>query len=187
MSKCPVCKSHTLVPSTLESSLPVLSCSSCGGIWIRANEYALWLKAQTPGSYDLAKLAGAAQADPVLERSTIGICPDCNRFLRSYRVSSNAQFTLDRCGNCNGVWLDRNEWELLKSADLHDEIHRVFTQPWQQRIDAEVTAAGLEAGYLDRFGETDYARIKEIRNWLQDHPKRSQLLAFLMEADPYSL
>ena len=93
---------------------------------------------------------------------------------------------MDRCNNCNGVWLDKNEWESLKAADLHDEINKVFTKPWQQHIDDETSASKLDSMYLKKFGESDYQKIKEIRKWLQDNPNRNVLIAFLLDKDPFS-
>jgi hypothetical protein len=38
---------------------------------------------------------------------------------------------------------------------------------------------------IDRFGDEDYARIKEIRAWLEQHPQRGALIAYLSDKDPY--
>lgn len=100
-------------------------------------------------------------------------------------MGSKINFYIDRCGHCNGVWLDKNEWEVLKAADLHDEINRIFTSPWQQRIADETAASKMDAFYLEKFGADDYEKIREIRGWLVGHPERSMLLAFLMDDDPY--
>ena len=186
MANCPACKNVVLEPSIIESSLPIMICNSCGGYWLRINEYALWLKSQTPGYFDEQKTREASKLFPVVESGNAVICPDCGRFLRKYRVGSTIGFHLDRCSNCNGVWLDRNEWQSLKMADLHDEINQIFTQPWQQHIQHETTAGKLDAMYLERFGESDYKKIREIREWIQKHPNRNALLAFLMDNDPFS-
>jgi hypothetical protein len=82
--------------------------------------------------------------------------------------------------------LDKNEWESLKAADLHDEINQFFTKPWQQNIQSKEIASKFDAMYLERFGESDYQKIKEIRGWLQEHPNRNNLIAFLLDKDPFS-
>lgn len=186
MAKCPVCKSVVLEPSSLENSLPVLVCRSCGGSWLRANEYALWLKSQAPGSFDESKVKEASKLFPVSEAHKAMICPDCGHFLRSFEVGAKIDFHLDRCHNCNGVWLDKNEWESLKAADLHDEINKIFTQPWQQHIQDETVASKLEALYLEKFGESDYEKIKEIRKWIRENRNSGALIAFLLDKDPFS-
>jgi Zn-finger nucleic acid-binding protein len=185
MAKCPICKNYILQPSTFENSLPVMSCNSCGGSWLRANEYALWLKSQNPGSFDEEKIKEAGERFPVVESNNAAVCPDCGRFLRKYRIGADINFHLDRCNNCNGVWLDKNEWESLKMADLHDEINQFFTKPWQQNVQDKKIAGKLDAIYQTKFGEDDYKKIKDIREWLQDHPNRNHLLAFLLDRDPF--
>lgn len=185
MANCPVCKTNNLVSSQFEYSLPVLTCSSCGGSWLRVNEYSFWLKSQAPGNFDESQVKEASKHFPVIESNKASICPDCGHFLRRYRIGAKVDFHLDRCNNCNGIWLDKNEWESLKSADMHDEVNKIFTKPWQQHIEDEAAAGKLDLMYLKRFGESDYQKIKEIRKWLQDNPNRNTLIAFLLDKDPF--
>jgi len=180
-----MCKCATLQPTTYEEYLPVNECQSCGGAWLRANEYTIWLRTQTPGTYDLTGIDGLQISQQITDSSQAAFCPDCGHFLRSYNVGSKVDFHLDRCNNCNGVWLDKNEWGGLKAADLHDEVNRIFTKPWQKQIQEEETADKLDGMYLERFGEDDYRKIKEIRAWLKTNPNRNTLLAYLIDEDPY--
>ena len=186
MTICPMCKQAQLKLSHHEDQPPVSECHACGGAWLRANEYARWLQTQTPGKYRLERAEDAVQRNPVMESNKAAVCPDCGHFLRKYRVASNIHFHLDRCGNCNGVWLDRNEWQVLKSVDLQDEINQVFTQPWQKQIEDEISAQKFEKIYQERFGSEDYQKVREIRNWLEEHPNRNALIAYLLDKDPYS-
>lgn len=186
MAKCPVCK-NILELSNLENSLPVMNCSSCGGTWLRANEYARWLKSETPGFFDEEKANEVSKRFPMAESNKAAICPDCGHFLRKYKIGAKVDFHLDRCNNCNGVWLDKNEWEALAAADLHDEINQFFTKSWQQSILDKTTSSKFDKMYLERFGEGDYQKIKEIRGWLQEHPNRNNLIAFLLDKDPFSI
>ena len=186
MAKCPVCKNVVLELSIFENTLPIMVCNSCGGSWLRANEYALWLKSQKPGSFDETKTQETSTRFPIVESNKASICPDCGHLLRKYKIGAKVDFHLDRCNNCNGVWLDKNEWETLRVADMHDEINQFFTKPWQQVIQNKETSAKLEAMYLERFGDTDFQKIKEIREWLKEHPHRNNLIAFLLDKDPFS-
>jgi hypothetical protein len=45
----------------------------------------------------------------------------------------------------------------------------------------------MEAIYLLKFGAQDYEKIQQVRAWLQEHPQRNMLLAFLQAEDPYKL
>jgi len=186
MPKCPACKTKYLKSAQFEDSLPVLTCSSCGGSWLRANEYSFWLRTQNAGSFDESIVREVSERFPVTESNKAAICPDCGHFLRKYKIGAKIDFHLDRCNNCNGVWFDRNEWESLKAADLHDEINKVFTKPWQQHIADEETTYKMDSIFSEKLGETDYQKIKEINKWLEENPNRNVLIAFLIDKDPYS-
>jgi hypothetical protein len=40
--------------------------------------------------------------------------------------------------------------------------------------------------YTGRFGAEDYAEIKRIRWWLETKMNREELLAYLIDRDPYA-
>jgi Zn-finger nucleic acid-binding protein len=115
------------------------------------------------------------------------LCLECRHILTRYRVLPGARFYLDHCGNCNGVWFDRDEWQVIVAHNLHDNVNELFTQPWQTRVRQVESQAMLDKLYLDKFGAKDYARIKEIWNWLKPHPHRAMLVAFLQANDPYKI
>jgi Zn-finger nucleic acid-binding protein len=182
---CPVCKHSLSQHSLLESNLPAYQCENCGGIWISAQEYMRWLKQQKTvlperPTEDVVNI-------PTWDTPQLKICPTCKHFLIRYRVLPNVQFYLDRCGNCNGVWLDKNEWEVLVEHNLHDKVNQFFTQPWQTKVREEETHAMLDKMYQEKFKPEDYAKLKEVRVWLKDHPQRSMLLAYLQADNPYKI
>ncbi len=185
MTQCPMCKGAALQATHYNDNLPMHECPQCGGAWLRSNEYMLWLKRHPLTPADLNALDPNTVSQLVHDSEKAALCPDCGRFMRKYKVNAHIPFQLDRCNHCNGVWFDRNEWQVLKTVNLHDEINQIFTQPWQKRIQDELTAEHLEAIYLRRFGQEDYQKIQEIRKWLDEHPNRSHLLAFLMDENPY--
>jgi len=45
----------------------------------------------------------------------------------------------------------------------------------------------MEEIYVDRFGADDYTEIKRIRYWLDTKTNREELLAFLIDKDPYEV
>jgi Zn-finger nucleic acid-binding protein len=186
MAKCPVCKNVLLEPAQLEGSLPVMKCNACGGAWLRANEYTIWLRSQSPVGIREETTRKISKRSPVVEANKAAICPDCGHLLRKFKVGSKVDFHLDRCNNCNGVWFDQDEWQVLILADLHDEISKIFTAPWQKQIQDELTAGMFDAIYRERFGAEDYEKIKVLREWLEANPNRGALLAFLQDRDPYS-
>ena len=180
---CPVCKTTLEYHVLFESQMPAYRCASCEGVWVSANEYVRWV--QTQGSLLLEK-PGAADV-PTWDTPQLKLCPACGHFLMRYRVLPGVQFFVDRCGHCNGVWLDKGELDTLVERNLHDKINQFFTQPWQTRLRQEETHQALDRLYQEKFGTEGYARLSEIREWLCEQPQRSMMLAFLQAEDPYKI
>jgi Zn-finger nucleic acid-binding protein len=185
MKPCPLC-TQPLQLTFLEDELPVHACHNRDGLWLPTNEYLLWLRLQLQHQKVTAtSLHDPAPASvPVTETEKAKICPDCGRLLRRYKVWPNLEFFLDRCNTCNGIWFDQNEWDILKEHDLHDELNLIFTQPWQEKIRKIESHLFFEMMYQSRFGN-DYAEIKRIRAWLENHPQKTNLIAYLLDNNPY--
>lgn len=182
---CPVCKRASFQKQDLDHNLVGRRCMRCEGVWISAAEYWKWVK--TRDAAEQALFDAAEVSLPVENVGQAKICPECGHLLRRYKVWPNVKFYLDRCSNCQGVWFDRNEWEYLKAQGAHDHIHEIFGEFWQEDIREQEARQRLEDLYLERFGAEDYARIKEIRAWLWEHPHQGALLAYLSDKDPYRM
>jgi Zn-finger nucleic acid-binding protein len=182
MRKCPVCKTAELSRQFLEAGLPAYECSKCSGLWIAANEYLAWVKSQNHQPIDEVDIQPPV---PRTDAKRALICPDCGHILLRYKIWPDIEFHLDRCANCNGVWFDLDEWEVLKAHHMHDKVNLFFTESWQQKLRQEETHRRFEHIYLDRFGLEDYAEIKRIRAWIRQHPHGEGLLAYLTDEDPY--
>jgi Zn-finger nucleic acid-binding protein len=167
---CPRCKSTTLVPEDLEPGLAGLKCRQCGGRWIEGSRYLGWVAAQ---GQQLAEKPPAEGVElPVTESDKAKLCPECGRFLTRAKVGHAVGFHLERCANCGGIWTDANEWEVLKSRNLHDNLHFIFSGAWQ----AEVMRQERK-----RLGDVDFTEVKRVRAWLDAHPKRAELYAVLLD------
>jgi Zn-finger nucleic acid-binding protein len=99
--------------------------------------------------------------------------------LARYRVVRDAPFTLDRCRNCHGVWFDRDEWQLLAARGLAVRLDDVFSDEWQRDIRQAEQAAAIERMFENRLGAAEFLRAREVRDWLNIHPKKSDVLAYL--------
>ncbi len=181
---CPSCKTGLLVDKTLEENLRAEQCSDCGGCWLSSEAYQRWLDGHGP---TLPEKPYSEVSFDVVDSSLAKLCPACGRMLLKFKVGHGIDFHLDRCGGCNGVWLDRNEWEVLASRNLHDEVHSIFTTYWQQQVRGDELRASMTRRYQGRFGTEDYQEIRRIRAWLDGHPLRPALLAYLNDLDPYGL
>ncbi|MCC6298791.1 MAG: zf-TFIIB domain-containing protein [Anaerolineales bacterium] len=182
--KCPVDKTDTLSSIALIENLPAMQCSTCGGVWLDSNAYLAWRKAQ---GQDHPHKPAAAQVDPVWDVDELKLCPNSGHIMGRYKILADTDFHLDRCGHCNGIWFDKNEWDVLVELGLHDNVNEFFTRPWQDDLHAAETRNHLDKLYLEKFGAEDYERIKNVREWMNGHPRKGMLIAFLQSDDPYKV
>jgi Zn-finger nucleic acid-binding protein len=174
---CPVCKGYALNVSKLEKGLVAHSCNKCGGSCIGSYHYWQW-KDKTGKSLE-EKPASDGVDLPSIDSTKAKTCPECDRFLRHFPVGHDIEFGLDRCGNCGGTWLDQNEWKMLKSRNLHDDIHQIFSHIWQAQAKDQEHQKVMDDFYKQKFGESDFEKFKEIKTWLGNHDLQSELKAFL--------
>lgn len=179
--KCPACKMYDITATELETSLASFNCSHCGGNWIRDAEYKEWRKNH---GEDLPVKPTNEKAIQFTSVELARLCPDCNRILVKYKVGHDVNFTVDRCGGCGGVWLDKDEWTILKERNLHDNLYEFFTEPWQSEVRREEARRNMEFIYNNKFGEEDYERVKNFKEWMDEHPLRNQILAFVTDDSP---
>jgi Zn-finger nucleic acid-binding protein len=177
---CPSCEA-SLVQSTLEAGLPSQACPKCFGQWVGAESYRTWLRRRR-ASPDVTEPTAAPVA--IADAQHARLCPSCGRIMLRYRVGHGVEFFLDTCGMCNGIWFDQNEWPALKGRSLHDDLHLIFTEPWQAEIHRAEARKHLEALYRKRFG-AEYDEVVRVRAWLKDHPQRASILAFLTDPEPF--
>jgi Zn-finger nucleic acid-binding protein len=178
---CPNCKHAPLEATTLEPGLAAQRCITCAGIWLPSNNYREWRERQ---SGDLPELPEVSAELTVSDSSTAKTCPDCGHLLLPYRIGHGLTFALDHCGDCNGVWLDSNEWEALRGRNLHDNLHQMFAAPWQRRVRQEERRAALEQLNRARFGDQDYAELRRIKSWIDGHPEKDAMLGYISHPDP---
>ena len=159
-----------------------MNCPVCQkDIWLPSGKYFHWLKHQP----DTPETQEVITPVPVEDTSYAKISPETGSILRRYKVWPNQDFYIDRDERTQSIWLDHGEWEYFKTHNLHDNIHLFFMPQWQKQLNDQELRASLEKRYIERFGQEDYARIKEIREWIYAHPHSNTLLAFLMDKDPY--
>lgn len=177
MSLCPVCTPAQLLRlQILEPGLHVRGCPRCGGHWIRLADYWRWRADKGTGAPEKSPGRSTTAAK---EATGLRRCPDDGQPLSRYRVGKGIAFTLERCGNCEGVWLDGNEWEVLRRRGLHDDLHRVFTDDWQREAGRTEKQQQAEAALMRALTPADYARIREVKAWIDSHPLRAELYGVL--------
>jgi len=96
-----------------------------------------------------------------------------------YVVGHGIQFRVDFCRSCNGVWLDKNEWEILESKNLHDEINLFFTDAWQRNVRRSELERHIEELFEKRIGSKNYAEVVRVKTWLESSGFKAEILAWL--------
>jgi Zn-finger nucleic acid-binding protein len=176
--KCPHCTTIALVSQTVEGSLQLWECTLCEGHYLPSAEYFRWLEQQGENLPEVA----ADDSEPLtLQETKRGkLCPDCGAILVPYKVGRDTGFSLDRCGQCGGIWFEKNEWATLRARNLHDDIHLIFAKPWQDEVRQRELAKMREARLRQTFGDADYDELMRIKTWLDARPKSQEMYSFLL-------
>ncbi|HEX7313167.1 MAG TPA: zf-TFIIB domain-containing protein [Pyrinomonadaceae bacterium] len=181
---CPVCRSENFSPAELDAGLNAFRCESCAGNWVRGVSYWHWLNSHGENLPERRE-PPTGEAPPEDRRAKL--CPECHTSMFRYTVGHGLGFGLDQCPACKGIWFDAAEWEALRERNLHDDIHAVFTAPWQAEVSREERRRRLEQIYLKRFGAEDYEEVKRVREWLDASARKQELLAYLTDPNPWGV
>jgi len=168
----------------LPAGLNVTQCEKCHGQWITAAAFIAWKDKPKAPARSPKPLPVVLETAPA---QTAKICPDCGRIMGKYKVGRGIGFAIDHCGGCGGVWLDTDEWDVLVANNLHPDLYRIFSSAWQKQIRDDELRATIDAAYRKRLGADTFQKAQEIRAWVQAHPEKRALLAFLAADDLYSL
>jgi Zn-finger nucleic acid-binding protein len=178
--KCLVCENSESIYKNIDENLKGFVCGECQGVWIPAKAYWNWL--HTLHSTLPEKPESETVDLPVRDSDFIKICPDCGHFLSKRKVGHGLPFNIDRCQCCGGVWLDQNEWEVLKSRNLHDAIHLMFSQEWQEEILQEEQEKAYEDEIEKILGFEDYHYLKDFTDKYKLSPRKDVILAYVRNA-----
>jgi hypothetical protein len=164
----------------LECGLEAHRCVDSGGHYIQAQAYLIWLQ-QQPAR--LPHLPAAAQIE---ETSTNPekprMCPESGTIMSRYKIGHGFTFSIDR-SITGGVWLDGGEWEALRQRNFHEEIHLIFTAPWQKQVRLAHAQATYKATLESAFGSDLLNRLSLLRAELLDHPQHNLAIAYLAEKE----
>jgi hypothetical protein len=162
---------------TLESGLNAYRCPESGGHYITSNDYLGWLQQQPARLPHLPERESTVTSDIA---PAARICPESSTLMTRYKVGHGFTFSIDR-SITGGIWLDSGEWEALKQRNFHDEIHLVFTAPWQKHIRTTHAQATYEETLKSSLGQNLLDRLTALRAELTDHPHRNLALSYLAE------
>jgi hypothetical protein len=164
--------------TTLESGLEAFHCTESGGYYIPAPAYLKWLQQQPSRLPHLPKPANANEQ--VHEHLHALICPESGTLMSRFKVGHGFSFSINR-SITGGIWLDQGEWEALRERNFHDEIHLVFTAPWQKQVRTARAQALYEETLKSALGAELLNRLIALRSELLDHQHKNLALSYLME------
>lgn len=174
--KSPASPSSTLARVELERDLCAFECPETKGHYLPAESYWRWLS-KNPNR--LPQLPSEEQESPLEESpETVRLCPESGLPMQRYRVGHGFKFAIDRSPT-GGIWLDSGEWAALRERNFHDELHLMFTLPWQRKARLEEQEEQLNQLLMERVGKEAFQRAVDFKNWLKSEPEATSLLAFV--------
>ena len=159
---CPRCQA-ALTPSTL-GSVTIDVCDACGGHWYDAGELERIRELD-----ERPKEPGGVAPRWVDSKHDAMSCPRCRRPLDTERYAYSSDLILDRCPNCNGMWVDAGELDRMDqlvaewSKDLESD-----EKAWHDRLANMQKSIGHRLDSASRPG-----RLGALVGHLWDKFKRS--------------
>lgn len=183
--QCPKEGNIDLQDDQLAPGLLVKACPSCHGAWIPPEHYATWQRQQVdpdaPIQVAVLPLAVSTPFQPAALDNRAALCPDCRSYLVRGRITlKQGSFYVERCPNCNGLWCDAGEWELLQQLDLHTHIDYIFSADWQAQVRELEHGERETQATIDKLGPDIAQRLFELADLLEQHPNGDFGVAYLM-------
>jgi Zn-finger nucleic acid-binding protein len=178
--KCTSCKQGDLHPNFIDDLFRAHTCNHCGGNWILIEDYVTWSENHPEHEFKSVEISQIDNSTKAL------ICPMSGTIMQKIQINKDSDHKLDYSARVGGVWLDKGEWELLKSSQLAGSLNAILTDHYQQQIRDAKAADHFSALYQSKFGSDDYQKAKELREWLTNHENKADLRSYLLAADPYS-
>ena len=175
MSTCPKCSGTELRHTLVAGTLPAHSCYRCKGILVSLVAYRGWRERS-----GISKQSGKDEnaVAPVKDTKDAVLCTKCRNLMTKYRISADAPNRIDFCSRCEDVWLDGGEWELVEALVGSDHLANITTQPWQYRLMSD-SVRKMEVERLKKELGADYERVVNLSEFLDGHPARLEILAYL--------
>ena len=161
---------------SLEEGLIAYQCSETKGVYITQHNYWMWLKKQPER---LNHMPVIELTNSVVESEAVAkICPETGTIMMRCKVGYDFKFSIDR-SRTGGIWLDAGEWEALKSRNFHDELHLIFTEPWQSKVLEQQKRLVTQKLLKEKLGSDLLGKIEGLRQELENHPDKAFAIAYL--------
>jgi len=175
MATCPKCQDTELRHTLIAGNLTAHSCGRCTGLLISLIGYRRWREVHYHSTADAEAVKVNCETPDT--KNAIA-CSRCRTVMIKYRISARSDHRIDYCASCEDIWLDGGEWELIENLVGSKHLARIFTQPWQHRIRLETVDIMRSDRLESSFGK-DFEKIRDLKDWLDKHPAREEVLAYL--------
>lgn len=174
--KSPIGESNVMQKISLEKDLAAYQCGESGGLYITQQDYWNWIRKQPER---LAHLPVIEPSNSVIEEEAVAkLCPETGTIMIRCKVGYDFQFYIDR-SRTGGIWLDAGEWEALKGRNFHDELHLIFTEPWQTKVLQQQKQQMTEKMLHEKLGSDLLEKIERLKQELKNHPHKAYAVAYI--------
>ncbi|MEB3210385.1 MAG: zf-TFIIB domain-containing protein [Leptolyngbyaceae bacterium] len=178
--RCPKHKHATLMERVLNGGLPAMTCPECEGDWLPGETYRAWQQRQPEAQQNVLPTQLNVPFEPAATDTQASLCPECQHYLSRAKLGQKHSFYLERCSNCEGIWCDRGEWDVLQRMGLQASLSYVFSGEWKTRLKALEYAERERQATIDKLGEDIAYRLFELADLLERHPNGDFGVAYLM-------
>lgn len=168
----------TLVQTEIHPGLIAHICPSSGGCWIDGKHYWQWLLKQPGFPKPIPETTGEpSSVQDDTDRPLIS--PESGHLMRKCRVGSGLDFRIDFDATSRGFWLDKDEYQILESRNLHDELHLICSPEYQMKL-VELDSDKAQSDRFERLlGRDACQRIQAFADLLSTSDDQSISMAYL--------
>ncbi|WNO09141.1 hypothetical protein [Teredinibacter sp. KSP-S5-2] len=171
---CPQCKGYQLEPSELEVGLIACRCAKCEGALLPLMNYRYW------NDNNLNVESEPSTTTMVEDNTQAKLCPKCQRMMTKFKISAESGNKIELCTGCDEAWLDKGEWQLLKSLDVQNKLPSIFTDAWQRNIRLKQQEKSLNSHYEEKLGTEAFEKICNFKEWMEKQPDRGEIIQYLI-------
>lgn len=120
---CTKCKTGALQPSFLDGLFRAHTCSDCGGNWILVEDFVAWKEQNSEFQF----AAEHTVSEDTEDTKKALLCPATGTIMRKFKITASTAHRVDYSAPVGGIWLDKGEWDLLKSEGVAGALNNVVT------------------------------------------------------------
>lgn len=177
--KSPRDPNATLVRTELLPGLIAHTCPTSGGVWIDTIAYWDWFRAQPGFPQPSASFESPVPAEIEDDSDRPLISPRSGRLMRKCRAGSGLGFRID-FDSSSGFWLDRAEYDALRSHNLHDELHLICSPAYQRSLMHMETSRAEQKRFERTLGIEACERISAFADWISRERDHAVAMSYLM-------